>query len=112
VNPTTNSLSPSAGLVGQTVVISGADFGSTQGSGTVKFGTLDSHREQLDSDVDLRSGSKLGGWSSTGDCYSGFRHYESSLVHGYGWLWQRTSAKSTCSWNAPVCEYRRRTRQD
>jgi RHS repeat-associated protein len=39
VNPNITSFAPSGGPVGQAVVIAGADFGSTQGSGTVHFGT-------------------------------------------------------------------------
>jgi hypothetical protein len=38
VDPNITSMSPGAGPVGQTVLIAGADFGSTQG--TVKFGAL------------------------------------------------------------------------
>jgi hypothetical protein len=39
VNPSLNSIAPYAGPAGESIVISGANFGSAQNGGTVKFGT-------------------------------------------------------------------------
>ncbi|MES2934421.1 MAG: IPT/TIG domain-containing protein, partial [Pseudomonadota bacterium] len=39
VLPAITSLSPVSGVAGSNVTISGANFGSTQGTGIVKFGT-------------------------------------------------------------------------